>query len=44
MRFNWVHARCEAVDVEEMKELLYDAWRMVVPQKVWKAYDAVSSL
>jgi len=34
MRFNWVLARCEALGVEEMKELVFDAWRMVVPKKV----------
>jgi hypothetical protein len=43
MRFNWVLARCEALDKAEMQELVYDAWRMVVPQKVWRAYEAVSS-
>jgi len=38
MRFNWVHARCEALDLDEMRELVLDAWRMVVPKKVWTAY------
>lgn len=38
MRFNWVLARCEALEVAEMEELVLDAWRMVVPQKVWRAY------
>ena len=38
MRFNWVHARCEALDLDEMRELVLDAWRMVVPRKVWTAY------
>ena len=37
MRFNWVLARCEALDVGEMQELAYDAWRMVVPKKLWSA-------
>ena len=37
MRFNWVLARCEALDEEEMRELVLDAWRMVVPKKVWTA-------
>ena len=37
MRFNWVHARMDALDVEEMQELVYDAWRMVVPKKLWDA-------
>ena len=43
MRFNWVLARCEALGMDEMEELVYDAWRMVVPQKVWRAYDPLSS-
>lgn len=34
LRFNWVLGRCEALDVEEMRELVFDAWRMVVPKKV----------
>jgi hypothetical protein len=37
MRFNWVLARCEELDEEEMRELVLDAWRMVVPKKVWSA-------
>ena len=37
MRFNWVLARCEELDEEEMRELVLDAWRMVVPKKVWTA-------
>ena len=39
MRFNWVLARCGAIDEDEMRELVLDAWRMVVPKKVWTAYD-----
>jgi hypothetical protein len=39
MRFNWVLARCDAIDEDEMRELVLDAWRMVVPKKVWTAYD-----
>jgi hypothetical protein len=38
MRFNWVHARMDAIDEAEMRELVLDAWRMVVPKKVWTAY------
>ena len=44
MRFNWVHARCEALEVPEMEELILDAWHMVVPQKVWRAYAATAAL
>ena len=34
LRFHWVVARTDALDVEEMRELVLDAWRMVVPKKV----------
>jgi len=43
MRFNWVLARCAAIDEDEMRELVLDAWRMVVPKKVWTAYDETVS-
>ena len=39
MRFNWVHADLAVLDPEEACELVIDAWRMVVPQKVSRAYD-----
>jgi hypothetical protein len=39
MRFNWVHADLAALDPAEARELVVDAWRMVVPQKLSKAYD-----
>ena len=39
MRFNWVHADLAALDPAEARELVVDAWRMVVPQKVSRAYD-----
>lgn len=34
MRFNWVLARLEALDVTEAEELVLAAWEMVVPKKV----------
>jgi hypothetical protein len=34
MRFNWVEAWLAALDVEEMTELVTDAWRMCVPKRV----------
>jgi hypothetical protein len=40
MRFNWVHARMDALEQDEMRELVLDAWRMVVPKKVWTAFSA----
>jgi hypothetical protein len=39
MRFNWVHAELPALDPTEAREFVVDAWRMVVPQKVSRAYD-----
>jgi hypothetical protein len=37
-RFHWVHARMAALSPEEMRELIIDAWRMVVPKKVVAAH------
>ena len=39
LRFNWVHADLAALDPSEARELVVDAWRMVVPQKLSRAYD-----
>lgn len=39
MRFNWVHADLAALDPTEAREFVVDAWRMVVPKKVSRAYD-----
>jgi hypothetical protein len=39
MRFNWVQADLAELDPAESRELVVDAWRMVVPQKVSRAYD-----
>ena len=39
LRFNWVHADLGALDPSEARELVVDAWRMVVPKKVSRAYD-----
>jgi len=40
LRYQWVRLRLAEVDVDELEELLVDAWRMCVPQKVAAAYDA----
>ncbi|MEU7693922.1 MmcQ/YjbR family DNA-binding protein [Microbispora hainanensis] len=39
-RYNWVRVRMAAIDEAEMRELVVDAWRMVVPKRVAAAYDA----
>lgn len=39
MRFHWVHADLAALEPTEARELVVDAWRMVVPKKLSNAYD-----
>jgi hypothetical protein len=38
MRYHWAVVRLAAIDVDEMRELVLDAWRMVVPAKVAAEY------
>src|SRR5205809_5236653 len=33
MRYHWVHARLSSLEPDEMRELVVDAWRMVVPSR-----------
>jgi hypothetical protein len=40
LRYNWVDARMDALDAAEMRELVLDAWAMVVPERVVAAYLA----
>jgi len=40
LRFNWALARIAVLDAAEARELFVDAWRMVVPKKLSRAYDA----
>jgi hypothetical protein len=37
-RYHWVRARLAALGQDELRELLIDAWCMVVPKKVAAAY------
>jgi hypothetical protein len=39
MRYNWVVVRLAEIDHDEMVEIVVEAWRMVVPKKVFAAYD-----
>ena len=34
LRYNWVAVRLDAIDRTELRELVLDAWRMVVPKRV----------
>ena len=38
MRFNWVHVRLAAIDVEEMRDLVESASAMCVPKRVAAEY------
>jgi hypothetical protein len=37
-RYNWLVVRLDAIDDDEMAELVTDAWCMVVPKRVAAAY------
>jgi hypothetical protein len=38
LRFNWAVVRLAAIDEAEMRDLVVDAWSMVVPKSVSAAY------
>jgi hypothetical protein len=38
MRYHWAHVRLAAIDADEMRELVEDAWAFCVPQKVVDEY------
>ncbi|MGH9125447.1 MAG: MmcQ/YjbR family DNA-binding protein [Acidimicrobiales bacterium] len=40
LRYQWVRARLAALETEEMRELVVDAWTMAVPKGVAAAYLA----
>jgi hypothetical protein len=39
LRYHWVVVRMAAIDDPEMRELVLDAWRMVVPKRVAAAHN-----
>ena len=39
LRYNWAEVRLEAIDEQELLELVFDAWRMVVPKGLAAASD-----
>ena len=38
LRYNWVRVWLDAIDQTEMRELVVDAWRMVVPKRIAAEY------
>jgi hypothetical protein len=43
LRYRWLEVRTDAIDETEMRELVLDAWRMVVPKRVAAAHDAAEA-
>jgi hypothetical protein len=39
LRYNWVLVRLDSIDATEMRELVLDAWAMVVPKRVAADYE-----
>ena len=45
LRYHWVDVRLDALDLDELGEIVLDAWRMVVPKSVAAAtYDQMFGL
>ena len=42
MRYHWVRVRLAAIDESELRDLVIDAWAMVVPKRVAAAHLAES--
>jgi hypothetical protein len=40
LRYQWVHVSLEAIDADEMRELVEDAWAFCVPKRVAEEYAA----
>ena len=38
MRFNWIHVRLDAIDADEMRDLVEEAWSRAVPLSVAQEY------
>lgn len=39
MRYNWIDVRVDAIDVDELRELVVDGWRMCVPKSIAASID-----
>jgi len=40
MRFNWIHVNLDAIDADEMRDLVEEAWSRAVPRYVADEYAA----
>jgi hypothetical protein len=41
LRYDWVHVRLAAIDADEMRDLVEDAWAFTVPKHVAEEYAAL---
>ena len=41
LRYHWAVVRLAAIDEQEMREIVLDAWRMVVPKRVAEEFARV---
>jgi hypothetical protein len=44
LRYNWAVVRLAAIDADELRELVLDAWAFVVPKRVAEEYAATMKL
>jgi hypothetical protein len=40
LRYHWVHVRLSAIDADEMRDLVEDAWAFTVPKRLAEEYAA----
>ena len=40
LRFNWIHVNLDAIDADEMRDLVEEAWSRAVPRYVAEEYAA----
>lgn len=44
LRYNWVEVRLVAIEKNEMRELVIDAWRMCVPKRLAREFEATRTV
>jgi len=44
LRYHWAHVRLDAIDADEMRDLVEDAWAFCVPKRVAEEYAASRSI
>jgi hypothetical protein len=39
MRYNWIHVRLDAIDLDEVRDLVIDGWKMCVPKSIASQFN-----